>query len=49
MTNEFYFNNLENSCVFGNNQIELTLEKAGGKVLIKNLKNKKTSCYVSIR
>ena len=42
MTNEFYFNNLENGCVFGNNQIELTLEKVGGKVLIKNLKNKKT-------
>lgn len=39
---KFYFNNENNAVIFGNNSIELNLETIGGKVFIKNLKNKKT-------
>ena len=42
MDNKFYFNGVENGYIFGNNELELTLEKVGGKVFLKNLKNKKT-------
>lgn len=39
---KFYFTESENSIVFGNSLIELNLEKVGGKVFVKNLKNKKS-------
>ena len=38
----FYYNAINNNVIFGNNLIELNLEKVGGKVFLKNLKNKKT-------
>lgn len=42
MIKDIYFNKTETGCIFGNSKIELQLEKVGGKVFIKNLKNKKT-------
>ena len=42
MIKDIYFNSVENGCIFGNSKIELTLKSVGGKVFLKNLKNKKS-------
>ncbi len=39
---KFYCNIENNNVIFGNSLIELNLEKVGGKVFLKNLKNKKS-------